>query len=182
MIYISRPPDWWGRGRCRTEPVDPEIFFPGPGRPLADLDAKAFCAECPVRAECLEYALEKGEHYGTWGGMTEKERRAIRRKARNGIPHQQQRRTPEGMASAREIRAMLVRGMSYRKAAAAAGVRVSRVSQASVVLRKIRDVAEHWNRGLSGRDLAEAAGVDIHWINNYLTEAAELGLITRDIA
>jgi len=72
--------DWRALGACRTE--DPELFFPiaagGPG--LAQVArAKAVCARCEVRAECLRFAMETGQDYGVWGGTSEEERRAWRR-------------------------------------------------------------------------------------------------------
>ncbi|OLT18159.1 transcription factor WhiB [Pseudonocardia sp. CNS-139] len=75
--------DWRLRAACRDE--DPELFFPvsatGPGaRQIAR--AKAVCARCPVRAECLAYALDEGLAHGVFGGTTEDERRALRRTAR----------------------------------------------------------------------------------------------------
>lgn len=71
--------DWLHRAACRDE--DPELFFPvtdtGPGaRQVAQ--AKAVCARCPVRAQCLEYALDNGLTHGIFGGLTEQERRRVR--------------------------------------------------------------------------------------------------------
>lgn len=57
--------------------VDPEIFYPDVGQPTRP--AKAVCATCPVRGFCLDEALETNERYGVWGGLSERERRAIRR-------------------------------------------------------------------------------------------------------
>jgi WhiB family redox-sensing transcriptional regulator len=56
--------------------VDPEIFFPGQGGSLRAV--KAICRQCPVREECLEYALERPELEGVWAGTGERERRLIR--------------------------------------------------------------------------------------------------------
>ncbi|TNC24637.1 WhiB family transcriptional regulator [Amycolatopsis alkalitolerans] len=75
--------DWQERAACRDE--DPELFFPvsemGPGaRQVAR--AKAVCARCPVRAECLEYALDTGLDHGIFGGMTDTERRKLVRRTR----------------------------------------------------------------------------------------------------
>jgi len=60
--------------------ADPAVFFPEHGR--AATQAKAMCAGCAVRAECLDFALASHERFGIYGGMTEKERRieARRRK------------------------------------------------------------------------------------------------------
>jgi WhiB family redox-sensing transcriptional regulator len=66
--------------------VDPDLFFPERG--ASTKEAKGVCAGCVVRAECLEYALQHGEKFGIWGGMSERERRRIRREralARRGL-------------------------------------------------------------------------------------------------
>lgn len=74
---------WTDRAACRYE--DPELFFPismtGPGRAQAE-EAKAVCARCPVRRECLEYALATHQEAGIWGGLTEDELRTLRRTLR----------------------------------------------------------------------------------------------------
>jgi WhiB family redox-sensing transcriptional regulator len=72
--------DWRALGACRDE--DPELFFPvaqaGPG--LVQLNkARAICARCEVRSECLSFALETVQDHGVWGGKSEDERRALRR-------------------------------------------------------------------------------------------------------
>jgi WhiB family redox-sensing transcriptional regulator len=58
--------------------VDPEIFFPEKGG--STRDPKRVCRSCEVRAECLDYALEHEERFGIWGGMSERERRGLRRR------------------------------------------------------------------------------------------------------
>ena len=57
--------------------VDPDLFFPERG--ASTREAKEVCRGCVVRDECLEYALTNGEKFGIWGGMSERERRRIRR-------------------------------------------------------------------------------------------------------
>lgn len=57
--------------------VDPDLFFPERG--ASTKEAKAVCQGCEVRDECLEYALANGEKFGIWGGLSERERRRIRR-------------------------------------------------------------------------------------------------------
>lgn len=67
--------DWRDRAACRDE--DTELFFPlGTASEAAIAMAKAVCRRCPVRDECLTWALESGEEHGIWGGLTENERRA----------------------------------------------------------------------------------------------------------
>ncbi|WP_029138744.1 WhiB family transcriptional regulator [Nakamurella lactea] len=73
--------DWRHRAICRDE--DPELFFPignsGPAL-LQIAEAKAVCERCPVISECLSWALESGQDAGVWGGMSEDERRALKRR------------------------------------------------------------------------------------------------------
>ncbi|THJ67880.1 WhiB family transcriptional regulator [Arthrobacter echini] len=57
--------------------TDPEAFFPEKGG--STRDAKKVCGSCRVRSECLEYALDKDERFGIWGGLSERERRRLRR-------------------------------------------------------------------------------------------------------
>jgi WhiB family transcriptional regulator, redox-sensing transcriptional regulator len=57
--------------------VDPDLFFPERG--ASTREAKEVCRGCIVREDCLEYALHNGEKFGIWGGMSERERRRIRR-------------------------------------------------------------------------------------------------------
>ncbi|MEU0119265.1 WhiB family transcriptional regulator [Streptomyces bobili] len=75
--------DWRQRAACRQE--DPELFFPigtsGPAL-LQTEQAKAVCRRCPVRAQCLEWALETDQSLGVWGGTSETERRALKRRIR----------------------------------------------------------------------------------------------------
>lgn len=59
--------------------TDPEAFFPEKGG--STRDAKKICESCPVRAQCLEYALMNDERFGIWGGLSERERRKLRRRA-----------------------------------------------------------------------------------------------------
>lgn len=72
------PEQWTERASCRG--VDPGLFFPARGESLAA--ARAVCAGCPVRRECLEHALAQPEKFGVWGGTSERERRVLRRDRR----------------------------------------------------------------------------------------------------
>jgi WhiB family redox-sensing transcriptional regulator len=65
---------WRLEGLCAE--TDPEAFFPEKGG--STRDAKRVCAGCPVRLECLEYALGNDERFGIWGGLSERERRRVR--------------------------------------------------------------------------------------------------------
>jgi len=57
--------------------VDPDLFFPERG--ASTREAKEVCRGCVVRESCLEFAITNGEKFGIWGGLSERERRRIRR-------------------------------------------------------------------------------------------------------
>jgi len=69
--------DWQERALCAQ--TDPEAFFPEKGG--STREAKKICGGCEVRSECLEYALAHDERFGIWGGLSERERRRLRRRA-----------------------------------------------------------------------------------------------------
>ncbi len=73
------PPElaWQERALCAQ--TDPEAFFPEKGG--STREAKRVCMSCEVRAECLEYALAKDERFGIWGGLSERERRRVKKQA-----------------------------------------------------------------------------------------------------
>lgn len=68
---------WMESARCLE--ADPDAFFPEKGG--STREAKRICAQCHVREECLEYALNNDERFGIWGGMSERERRRLKRVA-----------------------------------------------------------------------------------------------------
>jgi WhiB family redox-sensing transcriptional regulator len=59
--------------------TDPEAFFPEKGG--STRDAKKICSSCEVRSQCLDYALQNDERFGIWGGLSERERRKLRKRA-----------------------------------------------------------------------------------------------------
>jgi len=74
---LERPtPPWQRNANCMG--VDPDLFFPERG--ASTREAKEVCRGCVVREDCLEYALANGEKFGIWGGLSERERRRIRRR------------------------------------------------------------------------------------------------------
>jgi WhiB family redox-sensing transcriptional regulator len=109
------PRDWRHRAACRD--ADPEIFFPvaesGPALARAQAEALDYCAVCPVRAECLAYALDSGEEFGVWGGMTAEQRRdLLRDRPRTPIPAPRRRPDPSPLAGrsgkGRRVRAVAI--------------------------------------------------------------------------
>lgn len=67
---------WQERALCAE--TDPEAFFPEKGG--STREAKRVCLSCEVRSECLEYALAHDERFGIWGGLSERERRRLKRR------------------------------------------------------------------------------------------------------
>jgi WhiB family transcriptional regulator, redox-sensing transcriptional regulator len=68
--------DWQDDGLCAQ--TDPEAFFPEKGG--STRDAKKICTTCEVKAQCLEYALKTDQRFGIWGGLSERERRALKKR------------------------------------------------------------------------------------------------------
>lgn len=77
---------WWELAACRT--ADPELFFPisSTGSARADITrAKALCARCGIRRQCLDYAIDSHQAHGVWGGASEEERRVIAARRRRDL-------------------------------------------------------------------------------------------------
>jgi len=72
--------DWMQRGLCRQ--VAPSTFFPNDG--VGVEVARRICEACPVQEPCLEYALAERIDHGVWGGASERERRRILKRRRQG--------------------------------------------------------------------------------------------------
>ncbi|MFK0223277.1 WhiB family transcriptional regulator [Streptomyces vinaceus] len=85
MRTIVRTPSTQAAPVAKPRPAcagaDPELFFAHALSTLQIARAKELCATCPLMASCLEGALERGEEYGVWGGLTEDERRSLKRRA-----------------------------------------------------------------------------------------------------
>jgi WhiB family redox-sensing transcriptional regulator len=80
VLLLSEQDDelsWQERALCAQ--TDPEAFFPEKGG--STREAKKVCVSCEVRAECLEYALAHDERFGIWGGLSERERRRLKKQA-----------------------------------------------------------------------------------------------------
>lgn len=79
-IFDNLPPqpEWMDDALCAQ--ADPDSFFPERGG--SPRDAKKVCLSCPVIAECRAYALGRDERFGVWGGLSERERRRLKRELR----------------------------------------------------------------------------------------------------
>ena len=75
QIALSADRAWQDQANCLG--VDPDLFFPERG--ASTREAKEVCRGCVVRNDCLEYALDNGEKFGIRGGLSERERRRLRR-------------------------------------------------------------------------------------------------------
>jgi WhiB family redox-sensing transcriptional regulator len=82
--------------------VDPELWWPNGATGIEAEkaeEARSICNRCPVKAECLTYAIERKQYWGVWGGTTEEERREDRRAARRILARQVDRQEPVRVAS-----------------------------------------------------------------------------------
>jgi WhiB family transcriptional regulator, redox-sensing transcriptional regulator len=78
-LVLPEAKRWTATAACAEEGVAP--MFPTEGDEKGIEYAKSICGRCPVREQCLSEALDRGESFGVWGGLTTDERRAMRRKA-----------------------------------------------------------------------------------------------------
>ena len=76
-MNVVRDQDWRAEGLCGK--TNPDLFFAVGA--VEHKQAKRICRECPVREQCLSYAMDSPIDHGIWGGLTERERRRWRRKA-----------------------------------------------------------------------------------------------------
>lgn len=76
-----RMPGWMDSALCAQ--ADPETFFPPRVGALANVEAKRICNRCPVQTECLRYAVERPDLAGIWGGTSERQRKDLRRGAKD---------------------------------------------------------------------------------------------------
>jgi WhiB family transcriptional regulator, redox-sensing transcriptional regulator len=83
LTDLTWEPDVNWREKAACNGVDSDVFFPDSEDPADSVAAKAVCAECPVAAECLQYALATNQGAGVWGGLDEGERRRMRRRIRD---------------------------------------------------------------------------------------------------
>jgi len=79
VVEDDNPLSWQTDALCAQ--TDPEAFFPEKGG--STRDAKRICTTCEVKAQCLDYALQNDERFGIWGGLSERERRRLRRSSKS---------------------------------------------------------------------------------------------------
>lgn len=76
-LILTATPEWHEQANCKG--TDGDEFFPDKGG--STRFAKRICARCEVTTECLEYALDTDQRFGVWGGLSERERNALKRRA-----------------------------------------------------------------------------------------------------
>lgn len=81
-VVDTESTSWMAQGRCRQ--VDRDVFFPRDGHGVSV--ALEICRRCPVRAQCLAYAIDQHIEHGIWGGTSERERRRLARQWRQQHP------------------------------------------------------------------------------------------------
>ena len=77
LFGLPEEAGWQERALCAQ--TDPEAFFPEKGG--STREAKRICQGCEVKSACLEYALAHDERFGIWGGLSERERRRLKKQA-----------------------------------------------------------------------------------------------------
>jgi len=88
MVYHrlhAKAPSWGWQDNAACRGEDLELFFGPdgerqPDREIRERKAKQVCTYCPVRTDCLDYAIDRPEKYGTWAGLNEDERASERRR------------------------------------------------------------------------------------------------------
>lgn len=79
-MSLPHVPEWQDDALCAQ--TDPDAFFPEKGG--STRLAKQVCVTCEVRAECLQYAMDHDERFGIWGGLSERERRKLKKLKKSG--------------------------------------------------------------------------------------------------
>ena len=157
LLGLVASPGWWFAGLCAQ--TDPEVFFPEKGGSVRA--AKAVCAGCPVRAQCLEHALAHDERFGVWGGLSERERRRLKTAAARGgtasRPAARRAGVPDGGPGPGEVDEVVVaRLMAGRPVTGASRVEVA---QAAIGLHRA---------GHSARRIAALLGVHERQVQRWL--------------
>ena len=141
-IPVTEDKSWQDMANCLG--VDPDLFFPERG--ASTREAKEVCRGCVVREDCLEYALANGEKFGIWGGMSERERRRIRRQralARAAAARPAAPPPPDPPHAAVPVRPP---GLSSRRSRAV-GATVASASRPSIVRSAARSSSAHRSGG-----------------------------------
>lgn len=145
-LALPIPPAWVAQALC-IETDNPEEFFPEKGG--SSRQAKAVCRRCDVREQCLEYALERQERFGIWGGLSERERRKLGQARRPAT------QDPERLAYIRRLRDS---GMSNAAIATRLGMSRPNVSR----LLRLTSAASDQPTQSQVRAWARTQGIDVN--------------------
>ena len=83
MLNVDQP-NWHESAACRGH--GPDLFFMEQPTRLVIAEAKAVCSICPVRGQCLQFAMDTNQIHGIWGGLNMFERRKLKAKQQKAIP------------------------------------------------------------------------------------------------
>ncbi|MFJ2744833.1 WhiB family transcriptional regulator [Streptomyces sp. NPDC087440] len=145
---------WHTRAVCHgMDPEDAdECFFPPPRDHEAIAEAKLLCAPCPVKRECLNFAVENDLKEGTWGGLTEAERRPWH----DGLPHRLDYSRILAVFDGRDVHLTVAERNVVVSHAAARGWRAGRLAVALKVSHKhARDLLTQAAQAIETRDLRQ---------------------------
>lgn len=134
----SDPAEGW-REYAACQGTDGELFYPSEERGNAH-DAKRICSRCPVRLECLEYALERREKFGVWGGTVTKEREQIARCRAGRCLHPEHDSSDDYSVMVQRIAVLAGQGMADYEIGKTVGRSGSRVYE----LRKTHGIPSGW--------------------------------------
>lgn len=158
-------PDWRHEAACLAE--DPELFFPLGNTGPADeqiKDAKAVCRRCDVTEICLRWALDTRQEFGVWGGLSENERKAMRRReGRARAAHD----TPVQVPSPHQVLKQVTRRPDPRE-----GRRLEpdhSVSVPAATARRLIELA--YEAGLDRVRVANRVGVAVKWVSSVTSGA-----------
>jgi len=141
-MTLPAPPSWMADALCGW--ADADLWFPEPSRSSAP--AKRICngttgrPPCPVKADCLTHALANGERYGTWGGLSERERAPLHKATGRPPRTQPHKRQPRRLITddqRQQIRDLtVINGLSIRDISRKLGISEGSVSRVRAAMRR----------------------------------------------
>lgn len=135
---LGNVPEWQARALCAQ--TDPEAFFPEKGG--STRDAKRICGRCDVKSECLQFALMNDERFGIWGGLSERERRKIKRQVREIAQRRGERPLPVVVARTwRELEAAATEAIASEPVSVTANVPAQSASPETVDVHHVDAIA-----------------------------------------
>ncbi len=146
-IKVDSSLAWQAFGLCAQ--TDPELFSPGKGD--STKDAKAICARCEVRLQCLDYALENDERFGIWGGLSSKQRAKLKQQDTHA-GELSQLQYYEKSSEEEEINSRGIKLLSHREHRVGQLLRMTQASTGeSQMITQKAELIEHLSEVITGR-------------------------------